>query len=215
MSTSEQRLNHIECILGLVQNASESSNSGSGCPQNIQSRLQSLLDSTQTLLKESSSNPALGANLKECDDLARDLSPSGLLLKSDIGTSSSTSIYRKQELLSRFQEMTNAFELLGEIRDLLMIANPSFAKALQTRASNGGGPVLVDHVVSAPILSGSSFAADALNVKRLNALSVDVLDAKERSMHLANKIDSMMDRYYDVITAVNEKMVLVQEEAII
>jgi hypothetical protein len=25
----------------------------------------------------------------------------------------------------------------------------------------------------------------------------------------------MMDRYYDVITAVNEKMVLVQEEAII
>jgi hypothetical protein len=74
---------------------------------------------------------------------------------------------------------------------------------------------LVDHVVSAPILSGSSFAADALNVKRLNALSVDVLDAKERSMHLANKIDSMMDRYYDVITAVNEKMVLVQEEAII
>ena len=217
MSTIEERLNRIECTLGFVQDdASESSDSAS-CRQNIKSRLQSLLDSIQTLLNESS-QPALDNDLKECDDLARDLSPSGLLLKSDIGISSSAGVYRKQEILARFEELENTFELLARVRDLLMISNPTLAKDLQTRASKAGksDPILVDHLISAPILSGSSltFASDALNMKRLNALTVDVLDVRDRSSHLAKLADDMMDRYYAAMTAVNEKMVLVQEETV-
>jgi len=218
MTTVEQRLNQIEATLGfenLARNGSERSSSNSSYNQDVQTRLQSLLDSTSSLLKESP-NSALDITLKECDELARDLSPSGLLLKSDAATSSSVGVYRKQEILARFEELESTFELLAKIRDLLMTSNPTFAKDLQARTSKGGSdPISVDHIVSAPILTDSSFtfAADAVNVKRLNTLAADLLDAQERSMSLANRVDAMLDRYYAAMTAVNEKMVLVQEEA--
>jgi len=220
MTTVEQRLNQIEATLGfenLTQNGSERSTSDSSYHQDdVQTRLQSLLDSTNSLLKESP-NSALDITLKECDELARDLSPSGLLLKSDAATSSSVGVYRKEEILARFEELESTFELLANIRDLLMTSNPTLAKDLQARTSKGGKsyPISVDHIVSAPILTDSSFtfAADAVNVKRLNTLAADVLDAQERSLNLTKRVDVMLDRYYAAMTAVNEKMVLVQEEA--
>jgi len=219
MTTVEQRLNQIEATLGfenLTQNGSERSTSDSSYHQDVQTRLQSLLDSTNSLLKESP-NSALDITLKECDELARDLSPSGLLLKSDAATSSSVGVYRKEEILARFEELESTFELLANIRDLLMTSNPTLGKDLQARTSKGGksDPISVDHIVSAPILTDSSFtfAADAVNVKRLNTLAADVLDAQERSLNLTKRVDAMLDRYYAAMTAVNEKMVLVQEEA--
>jgi len=204
MSTSiEQRLNCLEAALGIK---------GSDDAPDIQSRVQTLLESTNS----QTSQAYLDSNLKECDKLARELCPSGLLLTSATTDpiNASAGLARHEELLARYEELQNAFEKLAKIRDTLMISNPALAKELQAKAGSGGKNESVDHIVSAPILASSSFtfAADPVNEERLNTLTDNILDVRDRSSSLARKVDGMVDRYYSVMNAVNEKMVLLQEE---
>ena len=211
MSTSiEKRLSHLETALGINENSAQSdtgSSTDSDTQTDIQSRIHNLQESTNFFFQESS----LTSSLKECDRLARELSPSGLLFTTD-ATNSSSSVHRKQEILARYEELQNVFEALEKIRDILLISNPSLAKK-----SGGAGKTedfSADHIVSAPILSSFSFAfaADPVNEERLNVLTKDVLDVRERSYNFSRRVDAMVDRYYSVMDAVNEKMVLLQEE---
>ena len=224
MSASiDRRLSKIEAALGIHDavdhikthdSNSEDANaltSGDSPTVNLQSRIQKLQESTDFMHQESS----LTSSLNECDRLARDLSPSGLLLTTDAANpSSSESIHRKQEILARYEELQNAFEALEKMRDLLIISNPSLAKKEAGKGNTGDSSISVDHIVSAPILSSSSFtfAADPVNENRLESLSRDVLDVRERSYQLSRRVDAMVDRYYSIMDAVNEKMVSLQEE---
>lgn len=207
----EKRLRYLETALDIN---TTSQNERDACSrvgdtqsqESIQSRVDKLKESTQFFFQESS----LASKLRECDKIAQELSPSGLLLTVDTATSSA-SVHRKQEILARYEELQNAFESLEKIRDMLLISNPSLAKQSD---SGGENQLSADYIMSAPILSSSSFAfaSDPKNEERLKMLTHDVWDARERSYNLSKRVDALVDRYYSVMDAVNEKMVLLQEE---
>jgi hypothetical protein len=224
----EHRLNALESmledkyhhgILGKLSAADEGDdNITNSNVSNLQSRIDTLLDSTISHLER---HDDLETKLDAIDELGNELCPSGLFLHSTNtgGTSALCGTYRKQEILVKYEELTEAFELLEKIRDLLTVSNPSLVKKLQK--SNGPAGAInvegvLDDVVSAPILASSSFAiaADPLNRKRLSNLTTEVLNLREKSLSLSRKLDNMIDYYYSTMSKMNEKMVLLQEETV-
>lgn len=205
----EERLNLIESKIGLSARVDRDDNE----PEtSVESRLDTLLDSIQTKLDESS-NPDISKTIQNCNNLAKELSPSGLLLKSE--ANSYSSIYRKQEILARYEEVVKALDLLAKIRDVLIISNPNLSREIQANAAEGASKqVSTDNIISAPIISDSSFtfAVDPKNEDRMKGLIADVMLLKQKSIELSNKVDYMMDRYYDAMTAINEKVVLISQK---
>lgn len=205
----EERLNLIESKIGLSARVDRDDNE----PEtSVESRLDTLLDSIQTKLDESS-NPDISKTIQNCNNLAKDLSPSGLLLKSE--ANSYSSIYRKQEILARYEEVVKAIDLLAKIRDVLIISNPNLSREIQAKTAEGASKqVSTDNIISAPIISDSSFtfAVDPKNEDRMKGLIADVMLLKQKSIELSNKVDYMLDRYYDAMTAINEKVVLMSQK---
>lgn len=226
-SSIEHRLNALESmledkyhhgILGKISAADEGDdNITNSNVSNLQSRIDTLLDSTISHLDR---HEDLETKLDAIDELGNELCPSGLFLHSTNtgGTSALCGTYRKQEILVKYEELTEAFELLERIRDLLTVSNPSLVKKLQKSNGPAGGAIngegLLDDVISAPILASSSFAiaADQQNRKRLSNLTTEVLNLREKSLSLSRKLDNMIDYYYSTMSKMNEKMVLLQEE---
>lgn len=205
----EERLNLIESKIGLSARVDRDDNE----PEtSVESRLDTLLDSIQTKLDESS-NPDISKTIQNCNNLAKELSPSGLLLQSE--ANSYSSIYRKQEILARYEELVKALDLLAKIRDVLIISNPNLSREIQANAAEGASKqVSSDNIISAPIISDSSFtfAVDPKNEERMKGLIADVMLLKQKSIELSNKVDYMLDRYYDAMTAINEKVVLISQK---
>lgn len=205
----EERLNLIESKIGLSARVDRDDNE----PEtSVESRLDTLLDSIQTKLDESS-NPDISKTIQNCNNLAKELSPSGLLLKSE--ANSYSSIYRKQEILARYEEVVKAIDLLAKIRDVLIISNPNLSREIQANTAEGASKqVSTDNIISAPIISDSSFtfAVDPKNEDRMKGLIADVMLLKQKSIELSNKVDYMLDRYYDAMTAINEKVVLISQK---
>lgn len=202
----EERLNLIESKIGLLASDNEPKTTS------VESRLDTLLDSIQTKLDESS-NPDVAKSIQNCNNLAKELSPSGLLLKSE--ANSHSSIYRKQEILARYEELVKALDLLAKIRDVLIISNPNLSREIQANAAEGTSKqVSTDNIISAPIISDSSFtfAVDPKNEDRMRGLTADVMQLKQKSIELANKVDYMLDRYYNAMTAINEKVVFLSQK---
>mmetsp|Transcript_1695 Transcript_1695/g.3088 ORF Transcript_1695/g.3088 Transcript_1695/m.3088 type:complete len:252 (+) Transcript_1695:115-870(+) len=243
-SSIEHRLNALESLLEIKYNCSTGGKSSAAIEEgdspvlssgdnstntddvNLQSRLDTLIESTISHLGR---HEHLETKLDEIDKLGNELCPSGLFLHSSMNTSSQSALalcgaYRKQEILVRYQELTEAFELLEKIRDLLIISNPSLVKKLQmangpTSGGGGGGFIgegVLDDIMSAPILANSSFAfaADPKNRKRLGDLTNEVLMMREKSLSLSKRLDDMIDYYYSAMSKMNEKMVLLQEEIV-
>lgn len=212
-SSIEKRLCHVENCLGInAGNHNENvTNAGKEVLVDVQCQIKRLLNSTEDCLNEKS----LGLIMRECDKLGKDLSPSGLMLSID-ATNSPGSVHRRQEILTRYEELQNAFEKLEQIRDILTISNPLLAKESQTINANGGKneELSTDRIVSAPILSSSSFtfATDPGNIERLNSVTTDIINVRDRSYNLSRRVDAMIDRYYSVMDTVNEKMVALKEE---
>lgn len=237
-SSIERRLNALEVMLDIQCNrvregkssAASKGDDSSGSADdittnndagddrnNVQARIDALFESTVSQLRR---HQHLESKLDEIDELGNELCPSGLFLHSTNTTGGPSAIcgtYRKQEILVRYDELTDAFEMLEKIRDLLSISNPPLAKKLQVANGSTGvdkGEGLLDDVISAPILASSSFAfaADPHNRKRLNDLTNEVLTIREKSLSLSKRLDEMIDYYYFTMSKMNEKMLLLQEE---
>jgi len=175
----------------------------------VETRVQSLLDSTRAL-----SSKDHNLNMDKCNALARELDPSGLLLATNVASGSHSNtvpyIFRRQEILARSQELKRCLEQLGEIRNLLLISNPSLAKQLN---DNNNNKLSIEHVVSAPIVSSPSFsfASDSVIKQRLDCVTSTMLAMNERVEILTQKSESFIEQYYKIMAAVSEKMVLLEE----
>lgn len=243
----DERLTSLEVSLGSISLTSQTHQ------KDVTSRIDSLLTSTTNLLNSqrqkqnaksfSSSSAPLESDIAECRKLYRKLDPSCLMLastetSSSRGPISSVSspphVYRRQEVLARSEDLRVALEQLAQMRDLLLISNPSLAKRLQVKklevanSSGGGGAggdlvgdvvvggdgASIDRVImEAPILASPVFgyASDPVNVERLERVASRVLDVNQKADELACRFDSLLDRYYTIVNLVNEKNVLVQD----
>ncbi len=267
----DRRLRYIEAALGIincdagigigigggVDVSDEAKDTDMNVNVNMTTNVDDVHGRVENLCKSIDSQITLStiaSNIQRCNTLANQLSPSGLLLTScgRDGSSSSSSgngnvnasvyVYRRQEILARYDDLRYALEQLASIRDLLLISNPSLAKELQSKkgvveGGDGGEDVIIsnsdkkngmnsnmnmsssdttismDHVASAPILASPSFtfASDPKNIQKLESLATDAVDINDRSTALAQRVDDMVDRYYSILSAVNERLILMQE----
>ncbi len=185
--------------------------------------LEQTISECEKLFRSLDSSTPFSSNVT--DNASSPLS-SGLILMStpssnDVYTSAPL-IYRKQEILARSEELERALEQLANMRDLLCLSNQNLTRELQRQKSTAGANVntasasssLLDHVSNAPILSSPSFtfATEDVNIKRLKDVTTKVVNLSDRTDKISRKCDDLVNVYYKLISAVNEKLVLYEYE---
>jgi hypothetical protein len=179
--------------------------------ENLESRLQHLIDKINSQVPHSHV-----VQVQSCSKLSQELAPSGLILNyPTMALDPTPLIYRKQEVLARYDQFKFALEQLAQIREYLLISNPKLAKDLQN-TSEGGTKVQIslDHIASAPIIitEGYAFASDEKNVQRLDHCIQKALIVNQKVHSLVERVDVLVERYSNAIQSINEKMALLQDD---
>ena len=237
MAKFEVRLYNLEQMLGFDSPLAVES-SGSAAQNNdltqISSRVQTLLDKTKLRL-QSNNNAAQpsSSNILE-EDLdglinLNNLEQSIFLasaVSNDINSNNSKPlVYRKHELLARSEELQNALEEIATIRDLLCVSNPKLTKELQhsntaifpkqkqQQLSRSQKRISIESVTNAPIIISPPymFAEQRDNQDKLKELSERIERINDRVVNVTAKCDAVIGTYYNLISAVNEKLILRQE----
>lgn len=228
MSKFEERLSMLEMLIGLDK-PFEELNSADGEETkklaDIALRVQNLCDGSKTRLKNHSNSSASQENdLDEfnLNSIEQNLDIPPLLLASASSTATSSGevndskplVYRKQEVLARSEELGNALEQMATIRDLMCVSNPKLLRELQILRQSKGNELSMEHVGNAPILISSPLmiAGAAQNQEKLMELSEKVVNIHKRAAKVTSKCDAIIGTYYKLIFAVNEKLILNQEE---
>jgi hypothetical protein len=167
---------------------------------------------------------SLQSELSTCENLAKSLEPSGLLLASSnnpTDISEGAFIYRRQEILARCQDLQYAFHTLADIRDLIQRSYPQLTKAIQeqqqtTLSTTPSSYASNIHqlILSAPVISSPTFefASDSNNLDRLDRLTQSLSELYERVSHLTQRADELIQRYYSIMSLINDKFSLVLED---
>ena len=209
----ESRLTELEVKL-LGVSSSEGSTSSS---TDVTTRLDKLLQSASTTSApnddnktktDSSKREALHNEYRTIDKLLSDLSISPISGPTETASSSNNApmVYRRLEVLSSAESMKKDMELLAKIRDLTSIG----------RKETGGNSSAVseDDIVNCSILSSERYnlSSDPEVIDRLDRLCYRVAMLNQRAVSAAQKVDNMVNSYGTVMSALNEKMVLAEEQ---
>ena len=177
----------------------------------LESRLQDLLHRINSQVP-----PTHVSEVETCIKLSHELAPSGLVLNYPTNVSDpSPYVFRKQEVLARYEQFKSALDQLTHIRDFLLFSNPNLAKDLQNTSKGGTKQhISFDHIASAPIISTENFvfAADEQNVQRLDDCIQKAITVNHQILSLVGRVDALMERYSNAIQSINEKMMLLQDE---
>ena len=179
--------------------------------ENLEGRLEHLIDKINSQVPQSHV-----VQVQSCSKLSHELAPSGLILNYPTTVLDPTPlIFRKQEVLARYDQFKFALEQLARIRDYLLISNPKLSKDLQNTSEGGTKTqISLDHIVSAPIMftEGYAFASDEKNVQRLDDCIQKALIINQKVQSLVERVDVLVERYSNAIQSINEKMVLLQDD---
>ena len=156
---------------------------------------------------DSSKREALHNEYQTIDKLLSDLSISPISGPTESASSNNNApmVYRRLEVLSSAESMKTDMELLAKIRDLTSIGR---------KATGSNSTVSADDVVSCSILSSSKYnqSSDPEVIDRLDRLCYRVAMLNQRAVSAANKVDNMVNSYGSIMSALNEKMVLAEEQ---
>ena len=120
-------------------------------------------------------------------------------------TSSSTKnaplLYRRQEILASKESFEKDMNQLVLIRDLL----------LRKHQTKPGNKIIFSE---SPIISSSVYdsANDPSMLQRLDTITVKVSNVQEKASKLVSRLDSLLDRYQQIMLATSEKVLLADEE---
>ena len=209
----ESRLTELEVKL-LGVSSSEGSTSSS---TDVTTRLDKLLQSASTTSApnddnktktDSSKREALHNEYRTIDKLLSDLSISPISGPTETASSSNNApmVYRRLEVLSSAESMKKDMELLAKIRDLTSIG--------RKETGSNSNTVSEDDVVNCSILSSSKYnlSSNPEDIDRLDRLCYRVAMLNQRTVSAAQKVDTMVNSYGNVMSALNEKMVLAEEQ---
>jgi len=153
-----------------------------------------------------SKREALHNEYQTIDKLLSDLSISPISGPTESASSSNNApiVYRRLEVLSSAESMKTDMELLTKIRDLTSIG----------RKETGNSTVSEDDIVNCSILSSEKYnlSSNPEDIDRLDILCYRVAMLNQRAVSAAQKVDNMVNSYGNVMSALNEKMVLAEEQ---
>jgi len=155
---------------------------------------------------DSSKREALHNEYQTIDKLLSDLSISPISGPTESASSANNApmVYRRLEVLSSAESMKKDMELLAKIRDLTSIG----------RKETGNSAVSEDDIVNCSILSSQRYnlSSDPEVIDQLDRLCFRVAMLNQRAVSAAQKVDNMVNSYGNVMSALNEKMVLAEEQ---
>lgn len=214
----ESRLAELE--LNLLGVSSGDSTTAANNNVDVTTRLDKLLQSAtstsappinndnKTTTDSSSKREALHNEYRTIDKLLSDLSISPISgpTESASSTSNAPMVYRRLEVLSSAESMKKDMELLSKIRDLTSIG--------RKETGSGNSKISADDVVNCSILSSDKYnlSSDPEVIDRLDRLCYRVAMLNQRAVSAAQKVDNMVNSYGTVMSALNEKMVLAEEQ---
>lgn len=213
----ESRLAELELKLLGVSDSSEGTSSSS---TDVTTRLDKLLQSANSTsappinndnktktTDSSSKREALHNEYRTIDKLLSDLSISPISgpTESASSTNNAPMVYRRLEVLSSAESMKTDMELLTKIRDLTSIGR---------KETGGNSTVSEDDIVNCSILSSEKYnqSSNPEDIDRLDRLCYRVAMLNQRAVSAAQKVDNMVNSYGTVMSALNEKMVLAEEQ---
>ena len=208
----ESRLAELELkLLGVSSSEGTSSSS-----TDVTTRLDKLLQSATSTSAPANTNDkstdskreALHNEYRTIDKLLSDLSISPISGPTETASSTSNApmVYRRLEVLSSAESMKTDMELLSKIRDLTSIG--------RKETGNRTAAISEDDIVNCSILSSSKYnlSSDPEVIDRLDRLCYRVAMLNQRAVSAAQKVDNMVNSYGNVMSALNEKMVLAEEQ---
>ena len=222
-----RRITALELCLGLNGEYDTSSTSERvHVPADFSSRIDRLHSDLDILFSSNDTlHFSLQSELDSCENLAKTLCPSGLLLASSnnpTDVSEGPLFYRRQEILARWEDLQYALHTLAEIRDLMLRSYPQLTKALQENqqrqqsaaAANAYPSNIQQLILSAPIISSATFdfASESKNIDRLFMVTQRFSELDERVNNLTQRADDLIERYYSIMSIVNDKFTLAIED---
>ena len=157
---------------------------------------------------DSSKREALHNEYRTIDKLLSDLSISPISGPTESASTNNNApmVYRRLEVLSSAESMKTDMELLTKIRDLTSIGRKETA--------NSTAAVSEDNIVNCSIISSERYnqSSDPEVIDRLDRLCYRVAMLNQRAVSAAQKVDNMVNSYGTVMSALNEKMVLAEEQ---
>ena len=155
----------------------------------------------------SSKREALHDEYQTIDKLLSDLSISPISGPTESASTNNNApmVYRRLEVLSSAESMKTDMELLSKIRDLTSIGR---------KETGNSSAVSEDDIVNCSIISSDKYnlSSDPEDIDRLDRLCYRVALLNQRAVSAAQKVDTMVYSYNTVMSALNEKMVLAEEQ---
>jgi len=156
---------------------------------------------------DSSKREALHNEYQTIDKLLSDLSISPISGPTESASTNNNApmVYRRLEVLSSAESMKTDMELLSKIRDLTSIGR---------KETGSNSTVSEDDIVNCSILSSDRYnqSSNPEDIDRLDRLCYRVAMLNQRAVSAAQKVDNMINSYGNVMSALNEKMVLAEEQ---
>jgi hypothetical protein len=193
----ESRLLALETSLGLLQPTNSNSNSNSINKNNTKD-LTSRLDALEHKFQSFSTPLTIW---RESDALLQELHPQAGLTYQEPSTRNDPILYRRQQVLASADDLKRDFAQLNTIMNLLLIAQST--KKLSE-----------EHVINAPIITsttGSSALVDPNSTARLETLRLDIAITCQQTMAMTNRVDSLIQTYHAIVTALSERMLLLNQ----
>ena len=186
-SSIEARLQALEATLGINQAKEEE------LAPDLETRLNALEQKIKT-----STPMSLHATWDESDRLLKDLHP-GSNLTYQQPSKNYPILFRRKEVLASADSMKADMNQLSTILNLLLISQK------QTDS-----PLREEQVIQAPILTSVSISEEEEG--RLDKVMLQIGGIQRQIQDVSSRIDSLVDSYHAVMTAVSEQMMAADEK---
>jgi hypothetical protein len=189
-STIEARLRALEAFLSVT--------SETRSPEDVTSRIGALETKLNSLTSNLQGDTPLKQLWEESDKLMRELDPGTALTHQQ--QIAAPILYRRQEILASAESLRRDMGQLMEILTLLSIGQPQII---------GEDPLSEMQVTKAPILAVAP--PSKVEEERLQHLEVNLQEMHDKMKNFAARLDKLVAGYHSLVTAVSEKIVLVDE----
>ena len=190
------RVQQMELLLGLYDTAETVPVETNETSINIEQRISTLEQQCTR------SSVALQEDWNVIDQLLQELSPGTALTHQRQVVA--PLIYRKQEILASASIYKKYIHEVQQILNLISIGQT-------TKSSKNSNKITEQEIFNAPIIMETTEISPEQETK-LEVLSTTLMDLQHRVRNISYRLDTMIDHYTNLISAISEKMILIGEK---
>ena len=193
-----QRVHQMELLLGLYDTTSTTTkeDKDGSASTNMEQRVATLE------LQYTNSSAALQEDWNIIDQLLQELSPGTAMTHQRQVIA--PIIYRKQEILASASDYHRNIERVQHILNLVSIGQT-------TCTGSNNNKITEQDIINAPIII-ETIGMTSEHETNLDTLATTLIDLQHRIQNISIHLDTMIDHYTNLVSALSEKMILISEK---